>query len=67
MYMSQIGANTPCDSWTLPNGTYFKEITVGYDTEGVTYLKAVTDNEIQFERGELSANDSTARTVFSKG
>lgn len=67
MYMSQIGSNTPCDSWTLPNGTYFQEIQIGYDTDGVTYLKAVTNNEIQFERGELGANDSSSRTVFTPG
>lgn len=49
----------PCDTWQLPNGTYFQYMTIGYDIYGDTYIKAVTDNRVVFERGFLKQTDSS--------
>jgi len=65
--MNQIGGTTPCDSWQLPNNTYFSQVVLGYDTEGVTFIKAVTDGAIEFTRGALKLGDSQSTTSFDPG
>jgi hypothetical protein len=57
--MQSIGLMAPCDSWILPNNmTYFRNITLGYDFAGVTYIQAITNNGVLFERGTLKKTDS---------
>lgn len=63
--MNQIGDTSPCDSWQLPNSTYFKYLKIGYDTQGVQYLQAITNNKIEFSRGVLKASDSSSTQSFS--
>lgn len=56
--MNEIGTTTPCDTWSLPSNSYFKEITVAYDANGMTYLEARTNKGTTFQRGFLSTSDT---------
>jgi hypothetical protein len=51
MALNEIGSTIPCDTWTLPQNSHFREFHLGYNDEGVTYLQAVTNKNTYFERG----------------
>ena len=64
--MESLGANKPCDSWILPKSTFVRNIKLGYDSQGVTYIKAVTNNAIEFTRGVLKPTDSVTFQDFTE-
>jgi hypothetical protein len=64
--LEHIGVNSPCDSWILPSNSYFTEAKIGYDSQGVTYLKATTDRGVEFVRGYLKSTDSSTVQTFTK-
>ena len=64
--LEHIGVNSPCDSWILPSNSYFTEAKIGYDSQGITYLKATTDRGVEFVRGYLKSTDSSTVQTFTK-
>jgi hypothetical protein len=64
--LNHFGGKSPCDSWSLPSSAFFSEMQLGYDISGVTYLKAVTNSGVVFERGQLKDTDSMTWQTFSE-
>ncbi len=65
MALNEIGSTIPCDTWTLPQNSHFREFHLGYNDEGVTYLQAVTNKNTYFERGQLQSGDSLVVQSFT--
>ena len=62
--LSHVGQETYCQTWNIPKATtYFETLELGYDTEGPTYLSAITNTGYKFERGTLKVTDS--RAIFT--
>lgn len=63
--MNPIGATFPCDSWILPRNQIFKTLQLGYDRDGVTYIRAITNASVSFTRGKLKSTDSSTYQEFT--
>jgi hypothetical protein len=62
--LSHVGRETACQTWNIPlSTTFFETLELAYDADGPTYLKAVTNTDYIFERGEIKPTDS--RAIFS--
>jgi hypothetical protein len=48
MTLNPIGSTYPCDSWILPKDQYFRTVQIGYDSDGVTFIRAITNSSVSF-------------------
>ena len=64
MTLNPIGASSPCDTWSLSSRRYFTSIFLGYNTE-ISYLRATTNDGIDFERGYSIPSDQNVTISFA--
>lgn len=64
MTLNPIGSNSPCDTWTLSSRRYFTSIFLGYKTD-ISYLRATTNDGIDFERGSYISSDQNVTISFN--
>ena len=50
----------------LQDDSYFAKLNIGYDQQGVTYLRAETNKNVAFSRGFLKKTDSQVTYEFTE-
>jgi len=55
--LSKFGRESSCEDWIVPTNTYISNVRVGYNSQGVTYMRTTTNKGVSFERGRIGSID----------
>lgn len=64
--LTQFGSSFQCQTWSIPEGSYIKTMFFAYNANKITYVKASTEENFNFERGQQAADDKTYTVTFGR-